>query len=956
MKFAYSKKANDSPGRGPTTFGAPGRSEAEASPSPRVPSGAFLRARLTARERELESVAEAFEAGDRLITLCGPPGVGKTALVKAYTARFPGEVVWCDAARGEGIAHLLGTREWRSNVLFVLDGVGRLAHRDAAWLVELLEATHGVRFLATSRERLRLAEERVIQIEPLSTVERQDGSSDAYELLLRCVERLRPMFSPIGQAAKAMARLVHQLDGIPLAIELAAARVVALGADNACKLAVSQPEFLSVPTWDRAVGRRSMRDALDLSWNTLSDHERTAFMACSVFRGGFSLEALESVIGDAVSGPSVFELVQSLRDKSLVRVRLSSGATTVLALYNVIRAYAFERLTSGSELDVFIGRHRKYYLERASVTLLDDLPLDLAGEHENLLALADDTDPNDSESVIEGFIAMTAVAPTALVSESVDSYLARFDRLFAHVTRRDAARFHLPPSLLVHVLLARGRLRLARKDEGSAPGSVDDMRHALRLAQECGDPRLEVSARAGLAQALHVREEFESARAECEDALSLARRVGDARSEGILLRMLAMNLRELNGHSESIALLEESVALHRRGAAPRLEAMSLRVLGVVLVDLGQYERARYVLNAARSALAVGASREEHVVSLPDESGIYHLEEARSLLTLAQLEQSAGNMVKARELYTEATADSSRTPPCYRARVLGAYGVFQMEVGRTAEAMELLERADATFASLRPCHDQILYTAYRALLLARTGHRDELEAAAKRLRVATHEITEGHAIRLAVEIIGIPVERALTESERAPARAEHEPLRAARDPSATLAPAEHRVARSAAVRLALRVVEGELERQRVSRHGLARPDAGEPRRCAPMRASRDPLRVEADGMFFLPPNGTKVECHERAAVRRLLRALTRWRVDSPGVPIRADALIQAGWHDEKIAPAAAKNRLRVALSWMRKQGLGPILVTQSNGYFLDPMVSIEVVHACPADLSMCNGRK
>ncbi|WP_394827233.1 hypothetical protein [Pendulispora albinea] len=123
-------------------------------------------------------------------------------------------------------------------------------------------------------------------------------------------------------------------------------------------------------------------------------------------------------------------------------------------------------------------------------------------------------------------------------------------------------------------------------------------------------------------------------------------------------------------------------------------------------------------------------------------------------------------------------------------------------------------------------------------------------------------------------------------------------------------------------------------------GRAALDEGPP---TPQLGTGPPtFRVDAGGTFFVLPNGTKVSCHARAIVQRLLRVLTEGRLHSPGVPLSANTLVQAGWPDEKILSWAAKNRLRVALSWLRKRGWGSSLITQSNGYFFDPNVTIEII--------------
>jgi predicted ATPase/class 3 adenylate cyclase len=311
------------------------------------------------RDVVLRAIAGKYDAGARLVTLLGPGGVGKTRVAQRYArgwlGDFPGGAWFCDlsSARGvDGIAHVLAqvfdvplggadpiqqlavAIGARGPCLIVLDNFEQVARDAAATLGAWLVATPEARFLVTSRELLGLRGERVEELQPLP-------SADAQGLFIQRVRAagLRDRLD-IADAA-ALPTLVELLDGLPLAIELAAARARVIAP---AELVVRMRERFLVlasrgPRPDR---QATLRATLDWSWDLLDAAERSALAQLSVFEGGFTLEAAEAVVDVVRIAPSIMvaDVVQSLIEKSLVR-RLHARR---FALLQTVRDYAAEKL------------------------------------------------------------------------------------------------------------------------------------------------------------------------------------------------------------------------------------------------------------------------------------------------------------------------------------------------------------------------------------------------------------------------------------------------------------------------------------------------------------------------------------------------------------------------------------------------------------------------------------
>ncbi len=339
-----------------------------ASPPP-APAAALI-----GRATEVEDVLDLLGRA-RLVTLTGPPGVGKTRLALAVCADRD-DVSWVDlapirdplqvraeltrAARPEGDDHA-------TDRLVVLDNCEHLLDSDlAGQLADLLRSTARLQVLATSRERLRLAAEREYAVPPLPMPSADDADdlarlrgNPAVALLL---DRAPPAVQLTPNTARALVEICVDLDGLPLAIELAAARLrVFTPSELAFRLGRRMSVLTSGPR-DAPDRHRDLRAAIAWSHDLLSDRDSAAFRRLSVFPGEWDLESAAAVCAE----PDVLDVVESLLDKSLVRRAgedLDGNARFTMLMS--LREYAAEQLAEQAEEQTTRDRHATWFTRRA---------------------------------------------------------------------------------------------------------------------------------------------------------------------------------------------------------------------------------------------------------------------------------------------------------------------------------------------------------------------------------------------------------------------------------------------------------------------------------------------------------------------------------------------------------------------------------------------------------------
>ena len=587
------------------------RTAATSLPTPPTP--------LVGRTRELADACSLASRDDvRLLTFTGPGGIGKTRLALEVARRladdFDDGAVFVDLGpigdpallaptllKALGVVHegaeppleALEAEAAGRSVLLLLDSFDRVLP-EAPVVARLVAAAPRVMVLVTSRAVLRLSAEHEFAVAPLGLPAAADSSdvraiaeAPASALFVQRAEAATREFALTEESARLVSEICARADGLPLAIELAAARVKVMGLETILARLGSRLQLLTGGPRDAPARQQTLRTTIDWSYELLTPAEQRLFARLAAFAGGCTLAAVEATCADA--GIDVVEGLASLVDKSFLR-RLDGGDSR-FAMLDTIREYALERLAESAEETDARRRHAQHFaalareaepeLEgRQQAAWLSRLEL----EHDNLrAALAFALESGDSETAL-------SLANSLGAFWIVHGHLREGRRwLEAALAQADATSENLG-------MRALNALGIVAGEQGDLVAAEAAFEASLRLARSLDDAARTANVLVNLGNLALFQGEYERARALYREAASLSERSGNARGLAIALENLGLVAFCEDDVARAIEPLEASQAVAREAGDTQALSAALRSLARAVLVQGDAERAAVLLS------------------------------------------------------------------------------------------------------------------------------------------------------------------------------------------------------------------------------------------------------------------------------------------------------------------------------------------------------------------------
>jgi predicted ATPase/class 3 adenylate cyclase len=576
------------------------------------------------RKRELEEV-RALLNNTRLLTLSGAGGIGKTRLSQQLAAEvlddFPDGVWFVELAPlsdprlvPQSVAFVLGVKEEAGHpvvealvkygkdrrLLVILDNCEHLVQACAELATQLLQSGPHLKILASSRESLRVAGEATYPVPALAVP--GPGTTTTlpaltqYEAVLLFVDRAvaaQPAFQLTAQNAAAVADICQRLDGIPLALELAAARVRTLSVEAIAARLTDRFRLLSGGKRTAMPRQQTLRALIDWSYDLLTDSEKRLLRRLAIFAGGWTLEAAEVVAaGDGIDQGDVMDLLSRLVEKSLVSMEADGQR---YRLVETVRQYAQERLDEAGDAAATRSRHLAFYLalaERVSPELVGSeqatwlARLDLEGE--NLLAAHAWCD--EAEGGAETGLRLIFAVKLYMINRGL---IALLKRATLEALARTGAQGRTVARC--RVLHTAGQICVLTNLNEEAKPYLEE---SLSIAREIEDGVRAAMVLEELGSVAEAQGDLVAARNHFEQALVLAEKQGDARALAAASNQLAQLCR-LEGDLNTSEALYERVLELSRGIADR-ESIAVALLNLAMVSMGRGlpDRARVMLQEA----------------------------------------------------------------------------------------------------------------------------------------------------------------------------------------------------------------------------------------------------------------------------------------------------------------------------------------------------------------------
>ena len=728
------------------------------------------------RATELRELASRVGGTQRLLTVLGVGGTGKTRLVRRYGRAWLGDwpdgVFFCDLTearsvqgvcfavaaalgvplgRDDAVAQLGHAIAARGRCLLILDNFEQVVEHAPATLGRWLDRSERAAFVVTSRERLRLAGEAVLALEPMAT------ATDAVELF---VTRAREQVAEQAFDAAARAdvvRIVEVLDGLPLAIELAAARMRVLSTAQ-IRQRLSDRFKLLAQARGAAARQATLKAAIDWSWELLTAWEQAALAQCSVFDGGFTMEAAESVLDLSAwpAAPPVLDVVQSLVDKSLLRAWLPKSRPRLaidepyFGMYISIHEYAASRLAAGGAqvLDEAQWRHGRCYAQLGQDSFIRALWSADGPRHQQQLTLeADNLATACRRGVLRGDAAVAVACWRALwevlilrgpVMLGVElgfqvvgmAGLDAGQRIDAEVCLSDAflragrlpegherllrLEREVPAPDSRRAAMVQAQLASLEREQGHMDAALLHGNRALALYQQAGWAHGEGATLHNLGNLHDMLGQPERSRDNHEAAIRVYGQLGHRHGIGHVHSSLGILNRHQGRLKDAHAMYQAALAVYREVGDRRCEGVALGNLGNVLLDEGELDSA--------------AGHFEAALTIHREVGSRVLQ-AYVMANLALVFQQQGRVAEARTLLDDALViDREVGNRLHESFTLMSAGMLEAESGSAALAESLIRAALKLQREYRnPLYEGVSLSALGGLY-TRQGRLAEAQAA------------------------------------------------------------------------------------------------------------------------------------------------------------------------------------------------------------------------------------
>jgi predicted ATPase/DNA-binding SARP family transcriptional activator/DNA-binding CsgD family transcriptional regulator len=601
------------------------------------------RTSFVGREHEMVEIKRHL-AMTRLLTLTGAGGSGKTRLALEVARDLVGaypDGVWlaelASLSQGEfvprAVAEAVGAQEQsgrpitdtlvdalrNKKILLILDNCEQLADAVGGLVALLLDSCPRLRILATSRQALGAVGEVTWTVSLLSVPDLRSAPTvaqlEGYEAIRLFVDRARqrnPAFALRPENTQAVAQICVRLEGLPLAIELAAARIKMLPPQALLERLKDRLKLLTGGPRELSERQRTLRSTIEWSYALLDEVEQVLFGRLAVFSGGRTLQAIEAICDAQGDLPvDAFEGVSSLLDKSLIRQEEGPNGELRFVMLETIHEFAREKLEESSEAEQIKHAHAQYFLalaEKAVPELKGANQLEwlerLEIEHDNVrAALSWMLERGETELALQLGAAFSWFWEWR-------SYYAEGRRWLEEALRMDS---QAPAATRANALAMAGNLAERQGDYDRSVELCEEGLELLRQTEEGGEAKLYLLL--SLGNALDARGDSERARELFEEGLALSQEEGQEWFTGVFLHNLALSSSSQGDHERAIELLEQSAAIARRLGDQYLTAYYLMNLGNEYLSTEDHERAATLLEESLASFRVLGARGEVAWSL-----------------------------------------------------------------------------------------------------------------------------------------------------------------------------------------------------------------------------------------------------------------------------------------------------------------------------------------------------